>query len=157
MKHVDIYLENAGKSVKKKEGWYGYVLAYQGTQLYTREGFRKTEDTRNERDVRMLLEALSRCKPCEAVIHTESQYLQGTFGRLAHYRENGWKKSDTRLSTGRKSNIALKNWVVQRKTYTRRSTGKKLAMTGKNAGMRKRVDRIAWTRIWHRLRSSRQT
>lgn len=37
MKHVDIYLENAGKSVKKKEGWYGYVLAYQGTQLYTRE------------------------------------------------------------------------------------------------------------------------
>ena len=42
----------------------------------------------------MLLEALSRCKPCEAVIHTESQYLQGTFGRLAHYRENGWKKSD---------------------------------------------------------------
>ena len=27
MKHVDIYLENAGKSVKKKEGWYGYVLA----------------------------------------------------------------------------------------------------------------------------------
>lgn len=63
MKHVDIYLENAGKSVKKKEGWYGYVLAYQGTQLYTREGFRKTEDTRNERDVRMLLEALSRCKP----------------------------------------------------------------------------------------------
>ena len=76
MKHVDIYLENAGKSVKKKEGWYGYVLAYQGTQLYTREGFRKTEDTKNERDVRMLLEALSRCKPCEAVIHTESQYLQ---------------------------------------------------------------------------------
>lgn len=47
MKHVDIYLENAGKSVKKKEGWYGYVLAY-----------------------------------------------QGTFGRLAHYRENGWMKSD---------------------------------------------------------------
>lgn len=94
MKHVDIYLENAGKSVKKKEGWYGYVLAYQGTQLYTREGFRKTEDTKNERDVRMLLEALSRCKPCETVIHTESQYLQGTFGRLAHYQENGWKKSD---------------------------------------------------------------
>lgn len=94
MKHVDIYLENAGKSVKKKEGWYGYVLAYQGTQLYTREGFQKTEDTKNERDVRMLLEALTRCKPCEAVIHTESQYLQGTFGRLAHYRENGWKKSD---------------------------------------------------------------
>ena len=94
MKHVDIYLENAGKSVKKKEGWYGYVLAYQGTQLYTREDFRKTEDTRNERDVRMLLEVLSRCKPCEAVIHTESQYLRGTFGRLAHYWENGWKKSD---------------------------------------------------------------
>ena len=94
MKHVDIYLENTGKSVKKKEGWYGYVLAYQGTQLYTREGFQKTEDTKNERDVRMLLEALTRCKPCEAVIHTESQDLQGTFGRLAHYQENGWKKSD---------------------------------------------------------------
>ena len=79
MKQVDIYLENMGKSVKKKEGWYGYVLAYQGRQLYTREGFKKTEDTKNERDVRMLL---------------ESQYLQGTFGRLAHYRENGWTKSD---------------------------------------------------------------
>ena len=91
---VDIYLENAGKSVKRKKGWYGYVLAYQGQRFHTLEGFRETEDTKNERDVRMLLEVLSRCKPCETVIHTESQYLQGTFGRLAHYRENGWKKSD---------------------------------------------------------------
>lgn len=94
MKQVDIYLENMGKSVKKKKGWYGYVLAYQGKQLYTREGFKKTEDTKNERDVRMLLEALERCKPCEATIHTDSQYLQGTFGRLDHYRENDWKKAD---------------------------------------------------------------
>lgn len=68
--------------------------AYQGQRFHTLEGFRETEDTKNERDVRMLLEALSRCKPCEAVIHTESQYLQGTFSRLAHYRENGWMKSD---------------------------------------------------------------
>lgn len=37
MKHVDIYLENAGKSVKKKEGWYGYVLAYQGTDPMSRK------------------------------------------------------------------------------------------------------------------------
>lgn len=94
MKQVDIYLENMGKSVKKKVGWYGYVLAYQGKQLYTREGFKKTEDTKNERDVRMLLEALERCKPCEAIIHTDSQYLQGTFGRLDHYLENNWKKAD---------------------------------------------------------------
>ena len=79
---------------EKKKGWYGYVLAYQGQRFHTLEEFRETEDTKNERDVRMLLEALSRCKPCEAVIHTESQYLQGTFGRLAHYRENGWMKSD---------------------------------------------------------------
>lgn len=69
---VDIYLENAGKSVKRKKGWYGYVLAYQGQRFHTLEGFRETEDTKNERDVRMLLVALSRCKPCEAVIHTKS-------------------------------------------------------------------------------------
>ena len=70
---VDIYLENAGKSVKRKKGWYGYVLAYQGQRFHTLEEFRETEETKNERDVRMFLEALSRCKPCEAVIHTESQ------------------------------------------------------------------------------------
>lgn len=32
---VDIYLENAGKSVKRKKGWYGYVLAYQGQRFHT--------------------------------------------------------------------------------------------------------------------------
>ena len=50
---VDIYLENAGKSVKIKKGWYGYVLAYQGQRFHTLEEFRETEDTKNERDVRM--------------------------------------------------------------------------------------------------------
>ena len=48
---VDIYLENAGKSVKRKKGWYGYVLAYQGQRFHTLEEFRETEDTKNERDV----------------------------------------------------------------------------------------------------------
>lgn len=92
---VDIYLENAGKSVKRKKGWIWIRSGLSGISGSTRlEGFRETEDTKNERDVRMLLEVLSRCKPCEAVIHTESQYLQGMFGRLSHYRENGWKKSD---------------------------------------------------------------
>ena len=43
---VDIYLENAGKSVKRKKGWYGYVLAYQGQRFHTLEEFRETEDTK---------------------------------------------------------------------------------------------------------------
>ena len=58
---------------------------------------------------------------------------------------------------GNEKRRCLENWDVQRKMYTRRSTGKRLAMTGTNAGILRRTERTAWTRIWHRLQSSRQT
>lgn len=47
MIHIDIYLENTEKYVKKKQGWYGYVLTYQGREFHIADGYRKVEDTRN--------------------------------------------------------------------------------------------------------------
>ena len=96
MIHIDIYLENTEKYVKKKQGWYGYVLTYQGREFHIADGYRKVKDTRNGRDTRMFLEALGRCKPnpYDITIHTDSTYLQGTCSRLEKYRENGWKISD---------------------------------------------------------------
>ncbi len=96
MIHIDIYLENTEKYVKKKQGWYGYVLTYQGREFHTADGYGKAEDTRNGRDARMLLEALGRCKPnpYDITVYTDSAYLQGTCSRLEKYRENNWKKAD---------------------------------------------------------------
>ena len=51
MIHIDIYLENTEKYVKKKQGWYGYVLTYQGREFHIADGYRKVEDTRNEPEV----------------------------------------------------------------------------------------------------------
>ncbi len=39
MIHIDIYLENTEKYVKKKQGWYGYVLTYQGREFHIADGY----------------------------------------------------------------------------------------------------------------------
>ena len=63
MIHIDIYLENTEKYVKKKQGWYGYVLTYQGREFHIADGYRKVEDTRNGRDTRMFLDCLLYTSP----------------------------------------------------------------------------------------------
>lgn len=93
MYKVDLYTENAGKCPKKQDGWYGYVLQYQGKQLYTIEKFEKCEANRYQRDLIMFREALIKCKDCELTVHTESTYLKN-YERLEQYIENDWKRSN---------------------------------------------------------------
>ena len=104
MIHIDIYLENTEKYVKKKQGWYGYVLTYQGREFHIADGYRKVEDTRNGRDARMFLEALGRCKPnpYDITIHTDSTYLQGTHAYTERIRaEIERRKKDDKQGTER--------------------------------------------------------
>lgn len=89
-KKVDLYMENAGKAPKEREAWYGYVLTYQGKQLYTTTGFASCRANRHRRDLVMFLEALMRCKECFLTVHTDSTYLKGGYGRIPQYIENGW-------------------------------------------------------------------
>lgn len=86
-------MENAGKTPKEQEAWYGYVLAYQGRTLHTAIGFGTCIANRHRRDLIMFLEALGRCKECSLTIHTDSAYLKGGYGRIPQYIENGWTTS----------------------------------------------------------------
>lgn len=90
---IDLYMENSGKSIKTQDNWYGYVLAYQGKELHTREKFEHCVRNRNGRDLEMLIDALSRCKPAKIVIHTDSGYIFTGFAGISRYRENNWKNS----------------------------------------------------------------
>lgn len=92
-KTVHMYLENGAKSVHPCQGWYGYVLEYQGIRLHTREHFGKAEGSRQKRDLEMLLDALGHCTPCRIIVHTEEAYLAGGYGRMEHYEESGWVTS----------------------------------------------------------------
>lgn len=92
-KTVHLYLENGAKSVHPCQGWYGYVLEYQGIHLHTREHFGKAEGSRQKRDLEMLLDALGHCAPCRIIVHTEEAYLAGGYTRMEHYEGNGWVTS----------------------------------------------------------------
>lgn len=90
---IDLYMENSGKSPTVKDDWYGYVLAYQGETLHTKEKFEHCVRNRFGRDLEMFLDAITRCQPAQIVVHTDSAYLAGGFERLSRYQENGWKNS----------------------------------------------------------------
>ncbi len=90
---IDLYMENSGKSPTVKDDWYGYVLAYQGKTLHTKEKFEHCVRNGFGRDLEMFLDAITRCQPAQIVVHTESAYLAGGFERLSQYQENGWKNS----------------------------------------------------------------
>lgn len=90
---IDLYMENSGKSPTVKDEWYGYVLSYKGQIIHTKEVFEHCVRNRNGRDLEMFLDALSRCKPAQIIVHTDSGYLAGGFDRISRYRENGWKNS----------------------------------------------------------------
>lgn len=94
MYKVDLYMENAGKSPREQEDWYGYIIAYKGKILYTIDGFGSYIGSRNRRDVYMFIQALKRCKECEMTVHTDSNYLKGGFSRIEQYEKNEWVKSD---------------------------------------------------------------
>lgn len=93
MKQIELYMENAGKAPAIQEAWYGYVLAYQGKQLYTAEGFGTCTGSRHRRDLVMFMEAIRRCKDCQITVHTDAAYLIGGFKRIQQYIANNWTTS----------------------------------------------------------------
>lgn len=64
---IDLYMENSGKSPWERDDWYGYVLAYQGKTLHTKEKFEHCVRNCFGRDLEMFLDAITRCQPAQIV------------------------------------------------------------------------------------------
>lgn len=86
-----LYLENTGKCPQETKAWYGYLLICVEVPKHRRDGYREFTGKRNHRDLMMLLDAIGWCNKCYLIVHTDSQYLAGQFGRLKQYAESGWK------------------------------------------------------------------
>jgi ribonuclease HI len=90
MEKVEIYTDGACKGNPGLGGWGALLLA--GT--HRKELFGGERNTTNNRmELRAVIEALNALtRPCEVVVHTDSQYVQKGISEWIHgWKARGWK------------------------------------------------------------------
>jgi ribonuclease HI len=90
MEKVEIYTDGACKGNPGRGGW-GALLIADG---HKKELFGGEPNTTNNRmELKAVIEALSALKrPCEVVVHTDSQYVQKGISEWIHgWKARGWK------------------------------------------------------------------
>lgn len=90
MEKVEIYTDGACKGNPGRGGW-GALLIAGG---HTKEIFGGELNTTNNRmELKAVIEALGALKrPCEVVVHTDSQYVQKGISEWIHgWKARGWK------------------------------------------------------------------
>ena len=90
MTKVEIYTDGACKGNPGKGGW-GALLVADGAEKELFGGEPNT--TNNRMELRAVIEALGALKrPCEVVLHTDSQYVQKGISEWIHgWKARGWK------------------------------------------------------------------
>lgn len=90
MDKVEIYTDGACKGNPGTGGW-GALLIAGGHKKEIYGGERNT--TNNRMELKAVIEALSALKrPCEVVVHTDSQYVQKGISEWIHgWKARGWK------------------------------------------------------------------
>lgn len=90
MEKVDIYTDGACKGNPGPGGWGALLVAGEHRkELYGGE----PNTTNNRMELKAVIEALSLLKrPCEVVVHTDSQYVQKGISEWIHgWKARGWK------------------------------------------------------------------
>lgn len=90
MEKVEIYTDGACKGNPGRGGWGALLIA--GT--HKKELFGGELNTTNNRmELKAVIEALSALKrPCEVIVHTDSQYVQKGISEWIHnWKARGWK------------------------------------------------------------------
>jgi ribonuclease HI len=90
MNKVDIYTDGACKGNPGLGGWGAWLVAGENQK----ELFGGERDTTNNRmELTAVIEALSALRrPCDIVIHTDSQYVQKGISEWIHgWKKRGWK------------------------------------------------------------------
>lgn len=90
MTKVEIFTDGACKGNPGKGGW-GALLVADGKEKEMFGGEANT--TNNRMELRAVIEALGALKrPCEVVLHTDSQYVQKGISEWIHgWKARGWK------------------------------------------------------------------
>lgn len=90
MSIVEIYTDGACKGNPGPGGW-GALLVSGGAEKELFGGERNT--TNNRMELRAVIEALGALtRPCDAVVHTDSQYVQKGISEWIHgWKARGWK------------------------------------------------------------------
>ncbi|MDB5793711.1 MAG: ribonuclease [Noviherbaspirillum sp.] len=90
MEKVEIYTDGACKGNPGRGGWGALLIATEHQkELYGGE----LNTTNNRMELRAVIEALSALKrPCEVIVHTDSQYVQKGISEWIHgWKARGWK------------------------------------------------------------------
>lgn len=90
MDKVEIYTDGACKGNPGPGGWGAWLIAGN----HQKELFGGERNTTNNRmELKAVIEALSILKrPCEVVLHTDSQYVQKGISEWIHgWKQRGWK------------------------------------------------------------------
>lgn len=92
---VKIYIENTQKSPKVRCGSYGFILTCQTKRkLEKREKYDWGEGTRNQLDLQVCIEALSRMvRPAEIEIFGDLQWIACQSRYIDTWKANDWKTS----------------------------------------------------------------
>ena len=90
---VEIYTDGACKGNPGVGGW-GAILRFGGTEKELFGGVANT--TNNRMEMTAVIEALrSLSRSCDAVVFTDSSYVQKGISELIHgWKRNGWKTSE---------------------------------------------------------------
>jgi len=90
MSKVDIFTDGACKGNPGTGGW-GALLVVEGHEKEICGGELNT--TNNRMELRAVIEALTTLtRPCEVVLHTDSQYVQKGISEWIHgWKKRGWK------------------------------------------------------------------
>jgi len=90
MEKIEIYTDGACKGNPGRGGWGALLIAGE----HKKELFGGERNTTNNRmELRAVIEALSLLKrPCEVIVHTDSQYVQKGISEWIHgWKARGWK------------------------------------------------------------------
>lgn len=90
MEKVEIYTDGACKGNPGPGGWGALLIA----GSHRKEMFGGEPNTTNNRmELKAVIEALSALKrPCEVIVHTDSQYVQKGISEWIHgWKARGWK------------------------------------------------------------------